>query len=387
MKINLRKYNTFILCFYINSFFLAIIFKIFNILIPLTLIHIFLLFPVIWKEKFNKLSMCIILFFSVIILETIYYSSILSFLTIVYIKIFIAILISIFYINLKISLKLLKRYLKYFLFINLIFLISLLKNKNLYDSLELTYMSWGYNCLPIILFIVSYYQETLKYRYLLMGIFSLFLLFLYGSRFGFLLGFIGTMYFLYQSKNKFFRYGIVLGIIFSFFILLDLKEVMLNSIEILNKINLPTESLKRIVKTLNNFIDGKDISSGRNIIYIQTIETIKENFLFGSGIFGYIGKIDYRNVNGTFYPHNIFLEILLHFGIIGFIVFFIIIFFTVRKIYFERKKGYKIDNIYFVSIILSLKLLLSNSYLMEMWFWFALLIPFNRSYYKTKNIK
>lgn len=388
MKIGLVKYNTFIMCLYMNSFILTIIFEILDLNFPVPLVFIILFCFTFLKNTVNRLSLFSLIFLTVILLNIIFLSTkINNILLLLYIKILIATMTGVLYCNLKISLNLLKKYLKYFLLINSIFLILILKSQSIYKALEFDYMDWGYNFLPIVLFWTYYYQEKLKYKYFLIALISLSLLFLFGSRFGFLIGFIGAIFFLYQSKNKFLRYGIFFVGIFSSLILFNLKKFLLLIIEILKKFKLPTESVGRIIYSWNNFMNGKDISSGRNIIYIQTIETIKKNILFGSGIFGYIGNIEYRNKNGTFYPHNIFLEILLHFGIIGFIVFFIIIFFTVRKIYFERKKGYKIDNIYFVSIILSLKLLLSNSYLMEMWFWFALLIPFNRSYYKTKNIK
>lgn len=388
MKINLIKYNTLILCFYINSFFLVVILKTLNIPIPIALLHIFLLIPTILKMKFNKLFINVIFFFILIILATIYNIEILKIpLTITYVRIFILTLISIFYINLEISLNLLSKYLKKFLIINLIFLIYVSQNKFLYEKLGLDYMSWGYLLLPIILFYTYYYQKNLKFNYLLLIIGSLFLLLIFGSRFNFLIGFIGVIFLLYQVKHKILRYGIVLGIIVSFLILFNLKNFLLAIIGILNKINLPTDSIGRLIYSLNNFIAGKDISSGRNIIYIQTLETIKKNIFFGNGIFGYIGNIEYRNRNGTFYPHNIFLEILLQFGIIGLIVFLILILLIIKKIYVKRKKGYKLDNIYFIFIILSLKLLLSDSYLMEIWFWFVLLTPFNKSYYKKIKIK
>lgn len=389
MKIGLVKYNTFIMCLYMNSFILTIIFEILDLNFPVPLVFIILFCFTFLKNTVNRLSLFSLIFLTVILLNIIFLSTkINNILLLLYIKILIATMTGVLYCNLKISLNLLKKYLKYFLLINSIFLILILKSQSIYKALEFDYMDWGYNFLPIVLFWTYYYQEKLKYKYFLIALISLSLLFLFGSRFGFLIGFIGAIFFLYQSKNKFLRYGIFFVGIFSSLILFNLKKFLLLIIEILKKFKLPTESVGRIIYSWNNFMNGKDISSGRNIIYIQTIETIKKNILFGSGIFGYIGNIEYRNKNGTFYPHNIFLEILLQFGVIGIIVFFLIIFVVVRKIYFERKKGYRISRIYFVFIVLSLKLLLSSSYLQDKWFWFTLLIPFNKSYYyKIKNIK
>lgn len=383
MKINLIKYNTFILCLYIINFFLIFIFEIFNLSFPILVIFLILLIPAIFKEKLNKFSLGIILFFILIIIETIRCIPILETSVVVtYIKSSIGAIILIFYINLKISLRFLKKNLKYFLFLNSILLIITLVNEKLYENLDLDYMGWGYSFLPIVLFFAYYFQETLKYRYLIINLILLLLLFLFGSRFGALIGFVGSIFFLYRSKSKIVKYNIILGFIFSPFLIFNLKFILLKIFELLKILNLSTVSIIRLMSSLDKFTRGSDISSGRNRIYAQTIETIKNNLLFGNGLFGYIGNIDYRNRDNTFYPHNIFLEILLNFGMVGLIIFFILIFFIIRKIYLEKKKGYKIDSIYFVFVITSLKLLLSHTYLRERFFLFALLIPFNRSFYK-----
>ena len=90
------------------------------------------------------------------------------------------------------------------------------------------------------------------------------------------------------------------------------------------------------------------------------------------------------NGDGTFYPHNIFLEILLHFGIFGFLIFILVIILIFRNVYINKKQGKQLESIEIVFIIMSLGLLLSSSYLRSIWFYFAILIPFNKSYYKMK---
>lgn len=387
MKINLIKYNTFILCLYINIF-LTLNLKILEFPIPVMVINLILVLLVIHKINFNKFSLIIIFFLLLIILQVLY-SNLKLPLKIQYIILFGNSIITILYSNLKISLTLIKKYMPYFLIYDLIVLFYLIFNKNLYyNKLNFNYMSWGYSLLPITFFLAFFYKENLRNKYLFFCILSLILLFAFGSRFTFLLGIFGGIVLLYKSKNRFIKIIIIFIFIILPFIIFNLKNILLKIIELLKITELPTVSIERLLYSLNNFASGQSVSAGRSVIYKQVIEVIKENFLFGSGIFGYIGKIDYRNSDGTFYPHNIILEILLQFGIIGIIVFFIVIFFVIRKIFIQKKKNYKLDNIYFIFLLLSLKLFLSSSYLQDKWFWFTLLIPFNKSYYyKIKNIK
>lgn len=64
-------------------------------------------------------------------------------------------------------------------------------------------------------------------------------------------------------------------------------------------------------------IDLKEGSSGRDVVYQVAIEYIDKNPIFGYGPFGFRDK--------TIHAHNLFLEILLQFGIIGLILFIILI--------------------------------------------------------------
>ena len=87
------------------------------------------------------------------------------------------------------------------------------------------------------------------------------------------------------------------------------------------------------------------------------------------------------NGDGTFYPHNIFLEILLHFGIVGLLIFLLIVISIIKHIHYNKKNGKKLASIEIVFLIMSLGLLVSGSYIRSAWFYLALLIPFNESYY------
>ena len=394
MKVNLVKYNTFILCIYLNFFIVMAFLTKYQInyysIYPFLLLIYFL--PLILKVfdrrigkfKIEKKAIFILLYFSVIFLNLFYYKSTDYFLP--SFKLIFSSLVTAYFANLKISIKLLKKYIRYFLILHLMSLLYVLINRELYDNMKMDYMSFGYDCLLITMFFGYFYKETLKFKYLILLIFGNILLFMFGSRFTFLLGSVGTLIFLYNSKKKWIRFLIFLGIILLPVIYFNLEFILKSAITILNSYNVSTESVERLAESLDNFNAGGGILADRLIWYTETFEIIKENLLFGVGILGYDRKISSMlyNGDGTFYPHNIFLEILLHFGIFGFLTFILVIILIFRNIYINKKQGKQLESIEIVFIIMSLGLLLSSSYLRSIWFYFAILIPFNKSYYKMK---
>lgn len=394
MKVNLVKYNTFILCVYLNFFIVMTFLTKYEIsyysVYPFLLLVYFL--PLILKIfdrrigkfKIEKKVIFTLLYFSVIFLNLFYYKSTDYFLS--SFKLIFSSLVAAYFANLKVSLKLLKKYIKYFLILHLIILLYVLINKELYDNMRMDYMVFGYDCLFITMFFGYFYKETLKLKYLFLLIFGNILLFMFGSRFTFLLGSIGTLIFLYRSKKKWIRFLIFLGMILLPIIYFNLEFILKSVIIVFNRYNISIESVERLAESLDNFNAGGGILADRLIWYRETFEIIKENLLFGVGILGYDGKISNMlyNGDGTFYPHNIFLEILLHFGIFGFLIFILVIILIFRNVYINKKQGKQLESIEIVFIIMSLGLLLSSSYLRSIWFYFAILIPFNKSYYKMK---
>lgn len=77
------------------------------------------------------------------------------------------------------------------------------------------------------------------------------------------------------------------------------------------------------IKRMSGFIatNGIDWSktSGRDIVYKELLSLIKNNYIFGIGIFNYP------------LPHNLFLEVLVATGIIGLIFFIILVFLFLKK--------------------------------------------------------
>ena len=391
MKVNLIKYNTFIVCLYLNFFIFSTILVKFDI--NLQFINM-ILFPIyflplilklfdkdIGKKKVNKTLIFILLYFIILLLNLLCYIFTDYFSVNFY---YIMYSLRVVYLGtLKISLDTLKKYLKYFLIIHLITLIYVTVDKELYEKMRLDYMSFGYDCLFVTMSFAYFHKDTLKIKYLILLILGDMLLFMFGSRFTFLLGGLGTLVFLYNSKKKWIRFLIYVGILILPIVYLNLESILKNFITLLNSYNISIESIERLADSLNTFKSGGGILAERLIWYSETFEIIKENPIFGTGILGYNGQIPIMlyNGDGTFYPHNIFLEILLHFGIVGLLIFLLIVISIIKHIHYNKKNGKKLASIEIVFLIMSLGLLVSGSYIRSAWFYLALLIPFNESYY------
>ena len=119
----------------------------------------------------------------------------------------------------------------------------------------------------------------------------------------------------------------------------------------------------------------EDLSDGRNDLNSSIFALLKDNILFGEGVYSDRYALDT-------YAHNIFLEFCLDFGIpialFLFIGFFLRVIYCFRSIQFSDFRFYLLS----VSIIMGIgKLLFSSSYLEEPYFFFMIGLVFNKSLY------
>lgn len=118
-------------------------------------------------------------------------------------------------------------------------------------------------------------------------------------------------------------------------------------------------------RTLNLLVEGKlTEDSGRNQIYEIIITEINEQKLFGHGLFA--DRRILENIYEGNYTHNIFLEILLNFGIIfGFIIIVVLVYKTLRVYLMQNLE----NKIFFVLFIFAglVPLFFSGSYLTNNW--------------------
>jgi O-antigen ligase len=136
-----------------------------------------------------------------------------------------------------------------------------------------------------------------------------------------------------------------------------------------------SERLDKSFDRLFSFISSDGINmegtSNRNDFYGIAIAKISESLIYGYGIFGLVDTL------GEYYPHNIFLEILLQGGLIYLFVFIIVMITFILKLY-KLIKINKNEDIILIPIIYSFVMLLfSSSYLQEPFFWFSLTYVFS----------
>lgn len=128
--------------------------------------------------------------------------------------------------------------------------------------------------------------------------------------------------------------------------------------------------------------DGIDLTqtSNRDAFYNHALLYIKESLFFGYGPFSYVKK------TGDFYSHNIFLDILLHGGIVYLSIWIIIFirFFMKLKLILKNNTN---EIILLIPILSSFILLMfSGTYLEESLFWFSISYVFNYKIFKNTTI-
>lgn len=278
------------------------------------------------------------------------------------------------------STKYLKKYFYIFSIVNLISLSALLFLGYIGSDY---YMRFGYALLPTLLFsIYALRDSSHKIIWTLIAVSSFVIVLFYGSR-GPLIGvvlFILIVIFT-DSKMRIVKKNIaVVGIGFSYIYLISFNKV----IEILDFIyydlNVQTYS---IIKLKMMFVEGiAESSSGRDYLYESFINQIKENPTFGNGI-GITQEL------WEVSPHNLFLQILIEFGVIGVSVFFIISLLLIFIIAKVRKRDNELFLILAIIFSVSFSRLLVSSDIwlrQELWLFLTLLInaylitkPMNRN--------
>lgn len=126
--------------------------------------------------------------------------------------------------------------------------------------------------------------------------------------------------------------------------------------------------------------------SGRSMIWEAVWKAIKEGGIFGYGAFGdrpFVYPIHYVG-----YSHNIFLELICSFGIVGVILSIILVFASLRMILFCKDNKYKELFIIFFSISLQLLISMSLWYVWEFWAAIAIVYKYRlKEKGRLKNVR
>ncbi|MDQ6472051.1 O-antigen ligase family protein [Flavobacterium sp. LHD-80] len=244
------------------------------------------------------------------------------------------------------------------------------------------YQAFSYFCAFSFLAFFRYflYQDNLKFWKYLIYIFVLLVLcagvILSGGRGGLIVVFTGLIVFIIRKKGflKFFKYFFLSSITIFLLLLFVSKSNFFFSERI-------TESFDRLFSFVSSDGINMEGTSNRDDFYGIALSKISNSLIFGYGIFGLVDSL------GEYYPHNIFLEILLQGGIIYLIIFLVIMisFFLKLSLLIRLKKD---EDVILIPTIYSVVLLLfSSSYLQEPFFWFSLSYVFSYPFNNLKNKK
>ncbi|MBZ4663252.1 MAG: hypothetical protein JG776_954 [Caloramator sp.] len=139
----------------------------------------------------------------------------------------------------------------------------------------------------------------------------------------------------------------------------------LNILPILINNSVFNSSLRRLFEYVSDNGINWEGTSGRDIIYILTIELIKLSPIYGYGLFSY-----YNYLNS--YPHNLFLEILVQGGIIYLSIFIIINYLVIKKLNKITRKDVNLKILNTLAIYCFVLLMFSGTYMTNNQFWFIL---------------
>ena len=226
-----------------------------------------------------------------------------------------------------------------------------------------SYMGLGYRLVPVILIYILFYLKHKKFFMLLLILINSFYLTIYGNRGASLslIIFIILLYFIFYKKtlNKIVHLISIYNIILIIFVFKDkIKDILINfSYFLLKDLEINSYFLRKLILLLNKGLVSS--SSGRDIIYTNAIELGNRNMLFGNGIGSF------RYIYET-YPHNIFLEFYVQFGIFGVIV---LSYFLIKVFYFLLKDYENKEVLLFLVILSFPRLILSSSFWERPEFW------------------
>ena len=227
---------------------------------------------------------------------------------------------------------------------------------------EINYMSFSYGVtLPVMLMLIFSFQNKNKFDYL-MAILGFVIVFLVGAR-GPLVGLLIGSFFYFLIHLKLNLKNIILLSFLSVLIFFFLTNFD-SSINFINDFLLERNISSRTVQLLLN--DTIEQTSGRDILYNNAILSA-QNFFMGNGMIGD------RVILGGAYAHNLFLELLLEYGIILGTLFTIILIYYLLRSLFVKNKGilyYLFFAIFFTTGFV--KLQFSFSYTLEPTFFMML---------------
>lgn len=235
------------------------------------------------------------------------------------------------------------------------------------DVLHTYNITWAYKLYTTtVTFLVMFYRSRKKVLFVPI-IFSQIMILLYGSRGAFFMFFVfWPLCAVFCVPDKY--YGRRMAILL--FLALLLIVFIASGMGTRLLIGL-IEQTGITSRTVTMFLSGEISSdSGRSQIYAKAIEMLQDVHPFGYGIYGdryHILTIGYIATNGYGYCHNVFLELLITFGLFG----LILLIAGTRRLIQEFFSNQDFDQkcLYLICFGCILNLVLSSSYWYQYYFW------------------
>lgn len=240
-----------------------------------------------------------------------------------------------------------------------------------------SYMRYGYAMAPsvLMLFASIFYGNRLGLFKTGLLMISFLLMIIYGSRGPILVLLLFLVLLFFENKKISKLKKLFVTIFFSAFIFASFKINLANRILSFLYYNLgfQTYSIEKMLLMLESGLAAS--SSGRYVLYINVINLIKENIIFGYGI-------GYAQIKLGYTVHNIFLQILLESGIIGLLIWMSI--WIYGGIKFKNTIRYRHDKMAIILIIVLScalgRLMLSSDMWLRPEYWLGLsLLVHNRN--------
>lgn len=240
------------------------------------------------------------------------------------------------------------------------------------EELHLSYdLTFGYSMLlPLFVFWVAFFNEKSKRRYLYLAasLVSLFMILFYGSRGAALLIVVYAIVFylnriINAEKSK--RPKMIVGMIIALILLAAFGN------DLLSFIRAPFAALGIESRTLEVAAEGEFANSnGRFYMWGLILDAVKENGIFGAGVFADRPIIFPFHYVG--FCHNIILELTVCFGIIGIIITILLMVQFFRMSVFCKDAGWR--DLFLIYFAIACQLMTSMSFWYQIEFWAALAI-------------
>ena len=265
--------------------------------------------------------------------------------------------------------------------VSLVFVYQLFKIRS-GQVLEEDNMYVAYNLLPSTMYLLYYASIKIRKKYWIIAVASSLTMFVYGTRGPILCIIVYIAFYLIHrfskttSKRKF---ALILMGLLILAVILVYDDLFVKIASLISNI---FERFGFSTRIFDFYVSGDvAISKGRDYLTNQVIDAISENLVFG---YGFMGDQYLLGV----YCHNLILEIWCHYGVVlGSLVMVAMAVLSVSALI--KSRGNK-KIFFFVVMLMSMvyvKLMLSNSYTLEPYFYFmmGIFVAVNRKFYKIRS--